>query len=168
MRPSSAWPQSPERAKLLALYAEADACVSGNTCTCSDGAARAAEEAPCCHFAITGREPHPTAVELKEVRHAMRGLSIRKTRPKQLPLVARRDLGSCPLLSDDGSCRIYASRPFGCRTFFCGHAEGPFGAPAAIPRAPLLEIGRRIADLSARFAPEDPHPRPLTRALRPR
>ena len=168
MRQSPPWAQSPERAELLALYAEADACVAGNTCTCSAGVKRAPEEAPCCHFAITGREPHPTAVELEEVRHAMRGLSIRTSRPKRLPQVELGDLRSCPLLSDDGGCRIYASRPFGCRTFFCDHAEGPFGAPARIPRARLLEIGRRIAALSARFAPEDPHPRPLTRALRSR
>jgi hypothetical protein len=62
----------------------------------------------------------------------------------------------CPLLSPDGRCRIYASRPFGCRTFFCGQK---------LPRQAVGSIGRRIADLSARFAPRDPGPRPLVRAL---
>ncbi len=156
------WHRSPERAKLLALYAEADAWVEGRTCACSQRGAQVPEQAPCCHFALIGREPHPTAVELQEVHHATRGISLRHARPRSLPLA---DPRSCPLLSRDGRCRIYPSRPFGCRTFFCDRAEGPFGAPAKIPRVPLLDIGRRIADLSARFAPEDPHPRPLTRAL---
>jgi hypothetical protein len=162
---SPRWSTSAERATLLGLYAEADACVEGRTCACSGHGSRAAlepEETPCCHFGLIGREPHPTAVELEEVRHAMRALSLRETRSKRLPLADRR---SCPLLAADGRCGIYASRPLGCRTFFCDSAEGPFGGPAKVPRAALREIGRRIADLSARFAPEDPHPRPLTRAL---
>ncbi len=156
------WHRSAHRAQLLALYAEADALVDGRSCGCSQQGAKDPHEAPCCHFAITGREPHPTAVEIEEVRHAMRGLSLRPARPAKLPLA---DLRSCPLLAADGRCRVYASRPFGCRTFFCDSAEGPFGPPARIPRARLLDLGRRIAELSARFAPHDPHPRPLVRAI---
>jgi hypothetical protein len=156
------WHRSPERGKLLALYGEADALLDGQTCACSQGGVLVPQEAPCCHFALIGREPHPTAVELEEVRHAMRGASVTPVRPARLPLA---DLRSCPLLSVDGRCRIYASRPFGCRTFFCDNAAGPFGEQRKPPRTLLLDIGRRIADLSASFAPHDPHPRPLLRAL---
>jgi Fe-S-cluster containining protein len=78
------------------------------------------------------------------------------------PLPKRRQLalaGECPLL-EDGRCRIYASRPFGCRTFFCDNVEGKLPA-----RARVQELSRRVADLSARYAPRDPGARPLTRAL---
>jgi hypothetical protein len=92
----------------------------------------------------------------------MRSAGVVARDPRKLPMV---DLRPCPLLSDDGRCRIYASRPFGCRTFFCDHSEAPFGARTKLPRDAINAIGRRIADLSARFAPRDPHPRPLVRAL---
>ena len=75
------------------------------------------------------------------------------------------ELRACPLLSADGRCRVYASRPFGCRTFLCDHAEAPFGARTKLPRDAIQVLSRRLADLSARFAPRDPGPRPLTRAL---
>ncbi len=79
--------------------------------------------------------------------------------------MARDERRPCPLLSDSGRCRIYASRPLGCRTFFCQGAEAPFGARTKSPRDAASALGRRIADLSARFAPLDPLPRPLTRSL---
>ena len=162
------WSDSATRAELLALYKEADVLLSGWECGCTD-----AREAPrCCHFAVTGREPYPTAVELEEVRQGMRAANVAPRDPRKLPLVTRAagagdpaPPGSCPLLSPEGRCRIYASRPFGCRTFFCQTAEGPAGPRSRIPRDAVASIGRRIADLSARFAPRDPHPRPLTRAL---
>jgi hypothetical protein len=158
----TSWSRSPERAALLAFYAEVDALLAGMACACSEAGVGANAEAQCCHFAITGREPYPTAVELEEVRHAMRSASIALAPPRRptglrgvrgLPVV---DLRPCPLLSPEGRCRIYASRPFGCRTFFCRQR---------LPRAAVASIGRRIADLSARFAPRNPGPRPLARAL---
>jgi hypothetical protein len=159
------WHRSPERTELLALYAEADALLVGWTCDCSAGS-RPGEplQVRCCQFGVTGREPYPTAVELEEVRHAMRvaGIEAGSSRPaRQLPLAER----PCPLLSDAGRCRIYASRPLGCRTFFCQSAEGPYGARIKVPRDEASAIGRRIADLSARFAPRDPLPRALTKSL---
>ncbi len=155
------WSRSAERDELRALYAQADALLSGWACACTNDTSTAPR---CCQFAVTGREPYPTAVELEEVRHAMRGLAIAPpaTRGRKLPLVST---GDCPLLSAEGRCRIYASRPFGCRTFFCHDAEGPTGSRSKLPRDAINAIGRRIADLSARFAPRDPHPRPLVRAL---
>ncbi|HZU82481.1 MAG TPA: YkgJ family cysteine cluster protein [Polyangiaceae bacterium] len=166
----SPWHRSAERAQLLALYAEADALVEGWSCRCTpsedgpggDGAS-AAEAAPhCCHFEVTGREPYPSAVELEEVRHA---IARRPARRRDVSDPRLQLLRACPLLSGDGRCTIYASRPLGCRTFFCSGARAPFGARPEPPRAALRTIAQRIADLSARFAPNDPHPRPLVRAL---
>ena len=159
---SGGWSRSPERKALLAIYAEVDALLEGWSCACSRAGAGGAPEAQCCHFAVTGREPHPTAVELEEVRHAMRARGVSPRDPRKLPMA---ELGACPLLSQDGRCRIYESRPFGCRTFFCDHAEGPMGARRRLPRDAVNELGRRVADLSAKFAPRDPLPRPLVRAL---
>ncbi len=152
------------RAELLAFYAETDRLLAplGLSCACSTATPADAPEAPCCHFAVTGREPYPTAVELEEVRHAVRAAGVTARDRRRLPLADQRP---CPLLSDTGRCRIYAARPFGCRTFFCDQAAGPLGQKARLPRAALAAIGRRIADLSTRFAPRDPHPRPLVRAL---
>ncbi|MDP9035940.1 MAG: YkgJ family cysteine cluster protein [Myxococcota bacterium] len=150
------WHRSRERSELLALYADVDALLVGRSCRCSPkGVAASAVE--CCHFAVTGREPYPTAIELEEVRHAMRALSLD---PRRLPVVGMR---RCPLLSPEGRCRVYASRPFGCRTFFCDDAESL--GESKLPRAAIQATGRRIADLSARFAPNDPLPRALVRAL---
>jgi Putative zinc- or iron-chelating domain len=161
------WSQSPERTALLALYEEVDALVTGMSCACWQAGVGGAPEAQCCHFAVTGREPYPTAVELEEVRHAVRAANVAVTPPARPARQALAHLRPCPLLSPEGRCRIYASRPFGCRTFFCGQK---------LPREPVADIGRRIADLSARFAGNasksggqgeqvDPGPRPLTRAL---
>jgi hypothetical protein len=153
-KPRDRWSDSPERARLLTLYAEADALLAGWSCACSEAGAGATPEASCCHFGVTEREPYPTAVELEEVRHALRSFPLPRRDPRRLP---QAELRACPLLSTDGRCRIYASRPFGCRTFFCDQK---------VPRDRVNDIGRRIADLSARFAPRDPGPRPLVRALK--
>jgi Fe-S-cluster containining protein len=153
------WRCSPFRAELQALYAETDALLQGLECACTEGLSHTP---PCCDFGVLGREPYPTAVELEEVRHAVlaSGLSARGRR--RLPLA---DRAPCPLLSDSGRCLVYSSRPFGCRTFFCPEAHGSFGSRTRTPRETINALGRRIADLSARFAPKDPGPRPLRRAL---
>ena len=137
------WKKHAARRELLALYQEVDALLAPISCPGSTD---------CCHFARTGREPYPHAVELAEVAHAVRALGHV---PRALPLEGR-----CPLLSAEGRCRVYASRPFGCRTYFCDRAS------ERVPRDEVREIGRRIADLSARAFPEDPGPRALTKALR--
>ena len=162
LSPPSRWTRSPERAALLAIYAEVDALLDGWTCACSRAGVGGTPEAQCCHFAVTGREPYPTAVELAEVLHAVRAAPPPKADPRRLPLA---ELRACPLLTPEGRCRVYASRPFGCRTFFCDHAEGPDGRGRKPPRDAVSALGRRIADLSARHAPRDPGPRPLVKAL---
>jgi putative zinc- or iron-chelating protein len=160
-KPRAAWARSAERVELLALYAEADALVEGWTCACSAATGKTPD---CCDVAVIGREPYPTAVELEEVRLAMRGATVTARDPRKLPLA---DSRPCPLLSGDGRCRIYASRPLGCRTFFCDDARAPSGQRGRLPRSALNAIGRRIADLSARFDPRDPRPRSLLSALFP-
>ena len=154
-RENDRWATSPERAELLAVYRAADALFEDWTCEC--GAAP-----DCCRFGVTGREPYPTTVEIAEVRYGIRAAGIALRLPRDTRQLTRApDERRCPLLSREGRCRIYASRPFGCRTFFCGGAS----TPAKAPRGELRELGGRIADLSARFAPRDPRPRPLVRAL---
>ncbi len=138
----------PARAELKKLYAEVDAALDGLTC---DGTTE------CCQFAVFGREPYPTAVELAELELALRAAPLPSTK-RRLPVAD--ELRRCPVLGDDGRCRAYASRPFGCRTFFCSRVQG-----GTVPRAEVLRLSRQIADLSARFAPRDPGPRPLSNAL---
>lgn len=156
------WRDDPARKTLLSLYEQADALVSSATCACSVAApvGEGEETAPCCRFAVTGREPYPTAVELAEVEHAMRARGGAGRRGRRLPLAS--ELRTCPLLSEDARCTIYASRPLGCRTFFCERGDGP---PKAA-RQGLLELARKISDLSACVCPEDPRPRPFLAALK--
>jgi len=161
-RRSPAWSTSPERKELLAIYAEVDALFDGWSCTCSRAGAGTAAEARCCHFEVTGREPYPTAIELAEVAHGIRAAGAMPRDPRRLPVAS---LGACPLLGPGDRCRIYASRPFGCRTHFCDHAEAPLGQKPRLPRAKVSELGRRVADLATRVDPRDPGPRPLRRAL---
>ena len=142
---------------LRAVYAEVDRLLDGWTC---DGTTE------CCRFGVTGREPYPTAVEVAELERAVRargGLPKRRA----LPTVNERgdDERRCALLSDEGKCLVYASRPFGCRTFFCDRASGAAGeAWRAGPKAEIARLSRAVADVSARFDPRDPGPRPLSRA----
>lgn len=147
------WKSSPERRRLLAIYAETDALLAPFSCDAST---------ECCQFGVTGREPYPTAVELAEIEFAIASIGGRRAieRSRTLPVVdtARR----CPLLSGEGRCRIYASRPFGCRTFFCDRATGP----GKIPRQAIQQRSGEIATLSAQYAPRNPHARPLTHALK--
>ncbi len=144
-----------ERRALRALYAETDQLLDGNTCELS---------LDCCRFGVTGREPYPTPAELALVFEAIAARGITLAGPardrRRLPLAGDTDR-TCPMLGQDGRCRIYAERPFGCRTFFCEKRVGP----AKLPRKEILALGRRVADLSARAFPRDPGPRPLVAAL---
>ena len=139
---------SPERAELQRIYAEVDVLVSSITCDVSTD---------CCHFERTGKEPYLTAVEYAELHLAgrasgMRAPTSRPTRPKNLPIASE---GKCPFLSDAGRCRVYASRPIGCRTFFCERASGQ------APRREIADLLRRIVDLSEGGFEEGRAGRPL-------
>lgn len=85
----------------------------------------------CCHFKLTGRTPYLTKGEALLAAKALRATG-RTQLPKGLG-------GACPLLdSETGDCLIYDSRPFGCRTHFCGAAGGPYA------RRDVLDLIRRL------------------------
>ena len=133
-------------AELRLVYDEIDALNRDRSCPASTD---------CCRFGVTGREPYPTAVELAELERAVRargGLPKRRV----LPIASER---RCPLLGDAGRGLVYASRPFGCRTFYCERADG-----APVARNEIARLSRKIQDLSERYFPRDPGPRPLSRA----
>ena len=141
---------------LRAVYAEVDARLAGWSCD---------ESTDCCRFGVTGREPYPTAIEQAELERAVRargGLPKRRS----LPTVSARgqDERRCTLLSDEGKCLVYASRPFCCRTFFCERGRGPANEAArSMPKDDIARLARAIVDLSARFAPGDAGPRPMSK-----
>ena len=112
------WKTSSARPLLLAIYARVDALLAPFSCDAS---------AECCHFGLTGREPYVTPIELAEIELALtrRGSALARlpTVPRRLPVVA--DARRCPLLDENGRCSVYASRPLGCRTFFCDRVQGP-------------------------------------------
>jgi Fe-S-cluster containining protein len=152
---SQPWKTSPARAELRAIYARVDAKLASYSCDAST---------ECCRFGVTGREPYVTPVELAEVEHAVaaRGFPTQAKRaPRSLPLVDEER--RCPLLEDDGRCRIYDARPLGCRTCCCDRAHGDM---KRFPRDELNRAARDVADLAARYAPRDPGARPFTRALK--
>jgi Fe-S-cluster containining protein len=148
--PASA-PAAAALEKLRAVYAEVDALLAGWSC---------ASSTECCRFGVTGREPYPTSVEIAELERAVRargGLPKRRS----LPVADER---RCTLLSDEGRCVVYASRPFGCRTFFCERGSGPAGEPPRSgPKTEIARLGRAVADLAVQFDPADQGPRPLSK-----
>jgi Fe-S-cluster containining protein len=143
-------------AELRALYAEADALHAATTCSSST---------ECCRFGVTGREPYLTSIELLAVERAVAtggGPLSRKRRALPLAGNSSESERTCPLLADNGRCSIYASRPFGCRTFFCSRATrlGP------APREEEKALVARLRALAERHTPGGDAPRPLTKAVR--
>jgi uncharacterized protein len=136
-------------AELRELYRGVDAALEGWSCAASTD---------CCRFGVTGREPYPSAIEVAELERAVAargGIPKRRT----LPLANER---RCDLLDDGGKCVVYASRPLGCRTFYCDRGEGPVGE-RALPKEVISRASAKIAQLSAALAPANPGARPLSR-----
>jgi uncharacterized protein len=152
--------------ELQAVYDEVDAAFAGWSCPAST---------ECCRFGITGREPYVTSIELLAVERALaaRGGPIRQRTAAAAPAVAtpkKRALPladpvlaerRCPLLGDDGRCGIYASRPLGCRTFYCDRAT----AGGRVAHREVGAMVRRIQAIAARHETDGDRGRPLTRAL---
>lgn len=108
----------------------------------------------CCRFRLTGRTPYLTRGEALVAARAWRA-----TGRKTLPGVTSSD-GACPLLDPvSGRCRIYADRPFACRTHFCREAGG------TLPRADVLDLIRRLESVDAQLLGGDGVPRPLPAAV---
>ena len=154
MRTSTRRPEEEELLhELREIYAETDALHEGIGCATST---------ECCRFGITRREPYVTSVELLAVERAVaaRGGPLSAKR-RALPLTgdpARERV--CPFLDVNARCSVYASRPFGCRTFFCERRT------ADLPdRKAIRVLGDRVRALATRHAPGGDAPRPLTRAV---
>ncbi len=125
-------------AEIRAIYAEVGARPIDRACSL---------RAECCHFAATGLTPQLT---LGEAMLAAR--AFRATGRKQLPRPAD---GACPLLHPaTRRCLIYADRPFGCRTHFCGPAGGPW------PRREVLDLIRRLERVDALLGGSGPRALP--------
>ena len=83
-------------------------------------------------------------------------------RGRALPLTPNPDRERvCTFLDASGRCAVYASRPFGCRTFYCERAT-PGGKPDRQDERRLVD---RIRDLAARHEPGGDAPRPLSRVF---
>jgi hypothetical protein len=141
-----AWKTSDQRKTVLAVYAEADRIQAPFSCERS---------ADCCHFTRTGREPSVTIGEWNEIVRAVRASG------RALPPPPSDDERTCPFL-DDGRCRIYESRPLGCRTYFCDRIIGP-GKP---PRDELAALVAPLRRAAAALDPRDPAPRTLSSWLK--
>ena len=101
----------------------------------------------CCQFKRTGLTPYLTKGEALVAARAWRA-----TGRTQLP--AKPD-GACPMLdAHSGRCLIYADRPFGCRTHFCGAAGGP------LARREVIDLIRRLETIDARLGGDGPHQLP--------
>jgi hypothetical protein len=103
-------PPAPGQDVLDQVFTELGALFSDATCPRSTR---------CCRFRQTGRVPYVWPVEGRRV---LAGIARRGGR---LPMQG--EAGDCPLILADGSCSVYADRPFGCRTFFCDDATLPQG-----------------------------------------
>jgi uncharacterized protein len=148
-----------ELEELAAVYREVDEAYASYRC---EGTTE------CCRFAITGREPYVTSIELAGVERAIAaGGGPLSPRRRALPLYETEGFDeehTCPLLDRQARCSIYAWRPLGCRTFYCHRAE----TEAPVSQARLNELVRKVRELADRHQPNGGQGRPLVRALRPR
>jgi Fe-S-cluster containining protein len=153
--------------ELAGVFRDADAAFEGWSCSAST---------ECCRFGVTGREPYVTSIELSAIRRAVAALggarawkratsSAAASRaagsPRSLPMAPARDERPCPLLTTEGRCAVYSSRPLGCRTFYCDAADK--GAP--VRHKEITALVRRVQIIAARHEPGGDQGRPLTRAL---
>ncbi len=139
--------------ELDVIYADVEAAYASHRCPGST---------ECCRFAVTGREPYVTTVEVAAVKRAIaaRGGALRPNK-QALPLLPKREEGICPLLDQQGLCAVYAARPLGCRTFWCDRAD--FDEP--VRQKQLNTFVRRVRELAERHAPGAVQGRPLRRCL---
>ena len=149
---------------LQSVYDEVDTAMTLTSC---------ADSTECCHFGVTRREPYVTSIELAAVQRAVNARggfgaiqSPKKADPnrrKLLPLLneSSDETGRCRLLDASGRCGIYASRPLGCRTFFCDRVTGE----PPMRQREINQFVRRIQAIAVRHQPDGDRGRPLTRAL---
>jgi hypothetical protein len=137
-------------AALGEVYRDADQTYAGWSCPTST---------ECCRFGITGREPYVTSIEILAVKKAIAARGGARAWKRALPIAT--DERTCPLLDAAGRCSVYASRPLGCRRFYCARAAAGGGLMQGVVTARV----RGIQDTAARPVPGGDKGRPLTRAL---
>lgn len=134
-------PPDPRLLRGLAILGEADAFLDGWSCPGST---------ECCRFSVTGKEPWLTEVEWRIVETE---IARQGRRAPPIP-----EDGTCPFLSAQGRCTVYASRPLGCRTFFCDRASGP----GSYPRRDVSRLPRELDAVSRpAHSGDDGRARPL-------
>jgi len=102
--------------------------------------------AECCQLSQRGRQPWLWGVEWDALRRAVPALP------------APRADGGCPFLDAEGRrCTVYASRPLGCRSYFCHRATGP----AHEPTETMDRLHRRLEAIARSLRPDELGPRPL-------
>ncbi len=127
------------RSEVAAVYRRADAAYGPFCCPASG---------ECCQLAKTGRPPWLFEAEWRYLQHALAEAG------RSLP-PARED-GGCPFLDEQGRrCTVYAARPLGCRTFFCGRRTGR----GREPTEEMSHLTRRLEAATALIAAgTEPHP----------
>ncbi|MGA9524560.1 MAG: YkgJ family cysteine cluster protein [Myxococcaceae bacterium] len=132
------------RASILevrAIYRHADALYAPYSCPASG---------ECCQLSTTKRQPWLWRPEWE-------ALLARLAREKR-PVPPGRSDGGCPFLDAAGKrCTVYADRPLGCRTFFCGRRSGP----AREPLEEMVRLSQRLEAVSRELDPELTSPRPI-------
>jgi uncharacterized protein len=124
--------------ELRAVYRLADAAYRPYSCPGT---------AECCQLSTTKREPWLWPVEWEHLLAAKDGV-----------VPPPRADGGCPFLAPDGKrCSVYASRPFGCRTFFCHRIMGP----AREPIEAVALLSERLERVGTTLDGESAAPRPL-------
>lgn len=132
--------------QLRALYGKADAAYAPFSCPASGD---------CCQLSTTRREPWLWLPEWL--------MLLDRLRRDGRPLPPDRADGGCPFLDKSGRrCSVYADRPFGCRTFFCGRKKGP----AHEPLEQVVALSQKLEALSQELDPDLTGPRPLTEWVR--
>ena len=125
-----------------AIYRHADAAYAPYSCPASG---------ECCQLAQRQRAPWLWEVEWLLLREEL------EHQGRELP-PARAD-GACPFLDVSGKrCSVYASRPFGCRTYFCERVRGPKHEPAEAVNA----LWQRLEGAAQQLNPDEAGPRPIT------
>jgi Fe-S-cluster containining protein len=129
---------------ILKVYQLAEDALPERQCTASGR---------CCQFAVTGREPFVTVMEMDLILQELARQGRKVPPPRQ-------DEG-CPLLTPDGMrCTVYDARPLGCRTFFCREAGG-----VATARE-MRDAVQALNTLEESRGKKRSGSRPLTRALK--
>src|SRR5262245_16485332 len=150
---------------LAEVYADADRIFSSWSCPAST---------ECCRFGITGREPYVTSIEVAAIESALAALGGLRAKKRPSPVASPASSGGvslplvaegrrCPMLTEEGRCSIYASRPLGCRTFFCDRAE----SGARVRHHEIRALVRRVQEIAVRHRFDGDRGRPLSRVFRP-